>query len=761
MPKLKFQSYNFEDELRVSIFRVGLGACLHLSVGICSSTLTSRRLPSVFRFALPPVILSIAMPETAQSPQTAADASAAPPGQANLPLSMLNKASVKTGGKWDVYIWRPFEDKYEYNWQGKPRQGSNFTCTLVSADDPRHYCQARLKKTSQNGAKYQQALNAYTHGARFVMSKVGFVEDAKAAYVSCPLKLVVDLSNTRMDSCIGAADSAVQPAPTATVAASINLGTNQFFDVTALIQEVQETRQHENNRSSFVVRIHDGSLDDDTQEVKAMPLRMYFDTARTDTHSRSAEHLASGEKLKAFVEEHLHSKTAVSFFCISGAQDDNGKFSFRTTKNTILDKGVGTKAENLNSNAVLHSLQLEDTVAFELQTATATRDWSKELGKETRCKLLASFARNATGVPEIDETETIWQLNWVEVTEPSQGQSIRNNHGTRLWFPVTLRDHSGPIVLYITERAALKLANAVDAAEFEQLLSENRLRFPFWASVKVWRRRSKPRVAESGSNETETQQRQSSDFDCFVVDASEQDMHEAPSLNSAMLLPMLSNSVDNVLPATLAMIKRSDHYAMAVEYITQEPPPELAKKIPKVVVGVPILRPCSRVVALVLSTSRSKVLDAGAGGHKLVTDNVVDYFPAGSDAIQKTYSLTSFCTLDTVTDFKLDPPGRTKSQAALISVSGMLGPDTDSVEQPVAMLLVENVQLLTPPEAEALKPIFSKMFYFAALAGQVSRKRENEPWSPGENPAKASACRVLSRSPTGPALPEYSSKSAP
>ena len=61
MPKLKFQSYNFEDELRVSISRVGLGACLHLSVGICSSTLTSRRLPSVFRFALPPVILSISI----------------------------------------------------------------------------------------------------------------------------------------------------------------------------------------------------------------------------------------------------------------------------------------------------------------------------------------------------------------------------------------------------------------------------------------------------------------------------------------------------------------------------------------------------------------------------------------------------------------------------------------------------------------------------------------------------------------------------
>ena len=98
------------------------------------------------------------------------------------------------------------------------------------------------------------------------MSNVGFAEDAKLAYVSCPLKTVVDLSKTKMDPCIGASDSAVQPAPTATIAGSINLGTNQFFDVTALIQEVLETRHHENNRSSFVVKIYDGSLDNDTQK---------------------------------------------------------------------------------------------------------------------------------------------------------------------------------------------------------------------------------------------------------------------------------------------------------------------------------------------------------------------------------------------------------------------------------------------------------------------------------------------------------------
>ena len=670
-------------------------------------------------------------------------------GENKLALALLNKASIKTGGTWDVYIWRPFEDKYEYTWQGKTRQGTNFLCTLVSADDPRQYCQAQFKKTSQNGAKYQQALNAYKHGARFLMSKVGLVEDAKVTYVNCTLKNVVDLSKTKMDNCIGTLNSAVQPAPTATVAASINLGTNQFFDVTALIQHVQETRQHENNRSSFVVNIQDGSLDNEAQKVKAIPLRIYFETAPSNTHKSSAEQPVPSASWKEFIEEHLKSNTAVSFFCVSGGQNDQGKFSFRTTRNTIIAKGVGTKAEKLNSDAELHNLRVEDTVAFELQTARAARDWSQEPGRETKCKLLETFSRKATGVPEMDEGETIWQLNWVEVTEPPQGQNIKTNNGERLWLPITLRDQSGTIVLYITEQAVVKLANVVDAAEFEQLHSENRLRFPFWASVKVWRRPSKPSAEQPGNN-----------FDCFIVDATEQDMHEAPSLGSAMLLPMLSNSIDNVLPATLEMIQKSDHYPLAVQYITQEMPPELSKTTPKVVAGVPILRPCSRLVALVLSTKRSKVSNAGAGGHKLVTDDVVDFLPSGSNAIQKSYSLTSFCTLETVTDFKLDPPGRAKSQIALVNVTAVIDEHTDSAEQSVKSLLVDNIQLLTQQEADALKPIFSKMFYFAALSGQISRKKkEHEPWSPEENPAKASRCRVLGRSPTGPPLPDYASPS--
>lgn len=600
----------------------------------------------------------------AEATASTATHSAGQPGSTtHLALSELNKASVKIGGTWVVDAYRPFEDKYEYTWQGKPRQGTNFVTTLVCADDPSKYCQAHFKKTSKNGAKYEQVMKTLKSGGRFIMSKVGFVEDAKLAYVSCPLKVVVDLSSTKMDVCVQTPDSAVQPAPTATIAGSSNLAGNQFFDVTALIQEVQEIRQHANNRSSFAVKIQDGSLDHDTQKVKAMPLKIYFDTSRTDPNS--AEQPVSGESLKKLVDEHLESKTAMSFFCISGAQDETGKFCFRNTRHTFITKGVGTKAEQLNTNTELHNLQDADTVVFELQTATAARDWSNEPGRETRCGLLSTFARTATGVPELDRGETVWQCNWVRVSEPAEGQSMRNQFGG-LWLPLTFRDDTGTALLYITENAAVKLANVVDAAEFEQLHAEGRLRLPFFASIKVQRRPS------NLSNPNRTDDNDAFNFDCFIVDAAEQDMNEIPSVRSTQLLPMLSHSVDSVLPAALAMIRRSDHYTMAVQYITQEVPPELSQVASKAVVGVTMLRPCSRAFALVFSTKRSKVSDAGVGGHKLVTDDVVDCLQTHSSTTQEKYKLTSFCNLDNVTDFKLDPPKGAKVQAALVSVTGFI-----------------------------------------------------------------------------------------
>ena len=367
----------------------------------------------------------------APKPATSATGSAAPPASGNfLPLAQLNKASVKIGGEWSVIAFRPVEDMYEYTWQSKPRQGTNFLVTLVSAQDPSQYCQAQFKKNTKNTVKYEQVKKAMEHGRRFVMSKVAFVDDAKLAYVSSSLKIVVDLFSTKMDACVDIPNSVVQPVPTATIAGSAALEGNQFFDVIALVQEVSQVTDHSNNRSSFVLKIYDGSVDPDNNKIKVMPLKVYFDTTPESLFQPQSSgtvpalRVMSGHDMKAFAEQHMKDKTPMSFYAISGAQDDMGKFVFRTTKHTYMAGAVGPKAEKIKDAAELHNLTPEQTAVFEIQTTTGTaRDWSVELGKETRCGLLATFARTATGVKELDEDESIWQSNWVRITEPSAGQS--------------------------------------------------------------------------------------------------------------------------------------------------------------------------------------------------------------------------------------------------------------------------------------------------------------------------------------------------
>ena len=71
-----------------------------------------------------------------------ANASAVEPATKHLPLAELSKSSVKTKGTWDVIVCHPFEDTYEYTFQGKPRHGTNFVCTLVCVQESRVYCEA-------------------------------------------------------------------------------------------------------------------------------------------------------------------------------------------------------------------------------------------------------------------------------------------------------------------------------------------------------------------------------------------------------------------------------------------------------------------------------------------------------------------------------------------------------------------------------------------------------------------------------------------
>ena len=136
-----------------------------------------------------------------------------------------------------------------------------------------------------------------------------------------------------------------------------------------------------------------------------------------------------------------------------------------------------------------------------------------------------------------------------------------------MWFPLTIRDVSGPIVLYITEEAALKLVDVADAKEFEQLRSENRLRFPVVASVEVCRKPATANAAQRDQSDGRNSAH-ANEFDSSIVDATQQDTDLPPTLLSTKVLTLQKDSVANALPAIFDMIRKSEHDAMAIEYTT-------------------------------------------------------------------------------------------------------------------------------------------------------------------------------------------------
>ena len=76
-----------------------------------------------------------------------------------------------------------------------------------------------------------------------------------------------------------------------------------------------------------------------------------------------------------------------------------------------------------------------------------------------------------TGVDAIDNSdEMLWQLDFARLEEPTAGSTVRTNDGKRLWFPVTVRDCTAKLMMYIQENAALKLSGMADAEQSENAL---------------------------------------------------------------------------------------------------------------------------------------------------------------------------------------------------------------------------------------------------------------------------------------------------
>jgi len=202
------------------------------------------------------------------------------------------------------------------------------------------------------------------------------------------------------------------------------------------------------------------------------------------------------------------------------------------------------------------------------------------------------------------------------------------------------------------------------------------------------------------------------------------------------------------------MLRKSPHYTLAMESVVPPIPENLKASFAGVPSATTVFRPCTQALALVESSEPSKLQEAGDGGYKITTSNVKDLLHETPD--DRGVQLTSFCTLENLQDFKLDPP-RThgnKKQTALVLISSVL--QVSSAEQP-ASFMVDSVQLLQPAEVDTVKVCLKRMLFLTTLAGHMaSRKRTSSvPLTHEESPAKAAKCRVLGRHPTAAPVPEF------
>ena len=160
-------------------------------------------------------------------------------------------------------------------------------------------------------------------------------------------------------------------------------------------------------------------------------------------------------------------------------------------------------------------------------------------------------------------------------------------------------------------------------------------------------------------------------------------------------------------------------------------------------------RACFQAFAFIETNSKSEIITLNDKGCKLVTKNVKDVLAPNNST---TYTITTFCTLSNLQDFKLDPPRGTKTTTALVVISDV---QTDANDNKSGNFIVDSVMLLhgvdIPKEVASMK----KLFYYTAVVTQTYSHKRARTWDETFSPAKASKCRNLSRAPTAEDLPEY------
>ena len=656
---------------------------------------------------------------------TAAKASSDQTGGASQPAGQTSSGTSQSAGdtarvleltarsapviKLDVAVYHPNIHQYEWSdaKSGHTKTNKAFQTLFVDRQDPSQYLSGTQKMKNGIDQPLKELMKKLKDGLSFKLSKIS-LENTKQEYISTSKKVVINLANTKLDPVLQSSNESPTPQPALTVASCLGFLKNQRFDLIALVTSVSDARPAGPLRHVVDVRLVDGSVDANGKlaELKAS---LFYNNPLKDH-----------DPMK---DLRSHAKGAQAFFFFSlQAKEVTGGTAVENTKDFFFDMSKGAKADELAREAVaLHSKPQDQRRVIENEFVPGgdTTDYSTVLGTETFTCLLNSM-NSETGVTHIDSEKTVWQINWCEVTWPNS-EEVCTKDGKRIWFKTSVLDLCGQMSVWVDEKTALSLSQLSSKEEFLTACREGDPKFPPLSSIKVLRN---PKNKDGLAADTAWLR---------IVDGSDQNLQQAPTQVTTLLLPMMRACEDSsagIQVAPMAKIRQSSQYALAVSLNDPDS-------------GEPILVPCQKVVSLVTCTQKTSPTRLG-DGYKMVTRGVQDASFQSSDASQLAvgFELTAICTMENLASYRLDPP-RGGPRYAIVTI----------VECTTDGFIVESVQLIaTADEAKSASESMSRLQYLAVQLAKAGLKRPL-PWTNESSPALAKKCRTLGKSPTGPELP--------
>ena len=611
-------------------------------------------------------------------------------------LKELNARSAPVQ-QYDVCVFHPRAHDYTYTDKKTKatKKSSVFRCLLVSKQNCEQYVVANVQRADRTvidktAAKFKEHLC-------FRMSKTRIKGGTKQEYMHTPLKIVVDIEGTKFDPLLQTGDvTQLAPQPPMSVADCVGYKETQRFDVTALVARLSESRQVALGRLVRDVFLVDGSKlkNGKTAELK---LSFYYDSGSSD------------EAMLKDAEGHAK---PLSFFAVYGKSVEKG-FKFETSADFFLAAAciANGKGKRLAETAeAVHATPQPDRETLET-TFTPDKDYTAELGTETFCSLLRGLESRAN-VKAIDESPTVWQVNWAEVEWPT-GPSVCTKGGERLWFQSSIRDVSGTKSnVWMNESSALALSGQTDKETFMKTWESGDQAFPILASVKLVRTFQKGDKGEKGEDANLT--------NLTIIQACEQPFDEPPTQATVNLVNLhqdAANDTSCILPAALHMVQDSACYAFQVEQEQHK-------------------MPCQKIVALIISTEKTKTVPLGEKGFRLTTSNVQCAMASDDAHLASRYTLSASCTLESLPSYRLDPV-RGKPQHALVTI-------TAKVDD---AFILDQVQLIDEESALKAKASMKALLSLAMHLKSRDAKRAII-WTETSSPASAKKCRTLGRSAT-------------